>query len=154
MTYRYWDWNRTYDASGRRDPNGAPRALDAARALAVTRWSGPHGAAFLAQIRHRAGNVDPHADARFELLCGSDGPLVSSTFRIERLSGNGTLDLPARDVLTSLTVLDGHVKIGTDGDALDVVRGRTAALPPSGSATQVTLDGAHAVLCAVTESRA
>jgi mannose-6-phosphate isomerase len=151
VTYRYWDWNRTYDANGRRDPNGAPRALDAARALAVTRWSGPHGANLLHRIRHRAGTVRTSEDARLELLCGSDGPLVSSTFQIERLSGSGTLDLPARGALTSLTVLEGRIRIETDvGDALEVSRGRTAAIPPSDASMRVALDGAHAVLCAVT----
>src|SRR5690606_5724972 len=44
ITYRYWDWNRRYDAAGALDPAGAPRALHLARSLDVTRWDGPRGA--------------------------------------------------------------------------------------------------------------
>ena len=36
VTYRYWDWNRRYDARGNPSPDGVSRALHVEHALAVT----------------------------------------------------------------------------------------------------------------------
>lgn len=53
LTYRYWDWNRTYDAEGRRADDGSPRELHLQRALEVTNWDGPREDALVARIRSR-----------------------------------------------------------------------------------------------------
>src|SRR5690606_7976392 len=36
ITYRYWDWDRRYDAAGKADPQGSPRPLHVEHALRVT----------------------------------------------------------------------------------------------------------------------
>ncbi|MBX3270297.1 MAG: class I mannose-6-phosphate isomerase [Sandaracinaceae bacterium] len=120
LTYRYWDWNRTYDAQGRADPRGAPRALHVERALAVTRWDAPRGAALLARVRVRAGAPDLDGPARWTELASA--PPVG----VARLAGTGAHALAPAATLRALTVLEGDVRVG----ALRVGPGRTAAIPP------------------------
>ncbi len=143
ITYRYWDWNRRYDADGRRDPNGKPRALHRERALDVTRWKGPREAALLDEIRFRSGPVDTASAARVETLAGPDGPLRTDVFAAWRLSGSGEVELPPRRSLGSLTVLEGRVTL--EGTAIE--RGRTAALPARRDGARAQAHGAHAIVC-------
>lgn len=119
LTYRYWDWNRTYDAAGREDPAGRPRELHVERALAVTRWDLPRGDALLARIRVRAGAPALEGPVVWRPL--SEDPPV----RVARLAGTGALSIEPGEALRGLTVLEGTVALG------DVVveAGRTAAIP-------------------------
>lgn len=147
VTYRYWDWNRRYDAAGRPDPDGEPRALHRERALDVTRWEGPRGDALIDRIRHRAGPASVTHLADLATLLSSHGPLRSDVFSVHRLAGSGTLELPPADRLRGLTVLAGRLAL-QDGDGrLEVSRGRTVALPACLGPLQVELERAHAVLC-------
>ncbi len=147
ITYRYWDWNRRYDADGNRDPSGAPRTLHLERALDVTRWQGPREGSLLEKIRHHAGPATIEGKAELEALISEQGPLRSAVFRASRLSGSGRVTLPASDKLRSLTVLGGRVVIGDVETELEVPRGQTAALPPCLGPLPVTLDRAHAIIC-------
>jgi mannose-6-phosphate isomerase class I len=146
-TYRYWDWNRKYDVTGRIDPNGQSRALHQERALDVTNWQGPRGNALLDRVCHRAGPAPIGGTATLEVVAGDNGPIRSEFFLMQRLAGSGDLALPMHDRLRSLTVLDGRVTLH-DGDAvLELARGRTAALPACLGPLRVELDAAHAMLC-------
>ncbi|MGF1469938.1 MAG: type I phosphomannose isomerase catalytic subunit [Sandaracinaceae bacterium] len=58
VTYRFWDWNRRYDATGRPDRSGRPRELHVEAALAVTDWDAPREDALLAEVRLRLGAPD------------------------------------------------------------------------------------------------
>jgi mannose-6-phosphate isomerase class I len=149
ITYRYWDWNRKYDAAGNLDPNGQPRALHRERALDVTRWSGPREDALLDRIRFAAGPARLGEPARFETLVSVSGPLRSDVFSIWRIAGSGTVELPPYDQLRSLTVLDGSVALDDGESALELARGRTAALPACLGAMNVELRDANAVICAL-----
>ncbi|MDH3200079.1 MAG: class I mannose-6-phosphate isomerase [Myxococcales bacterium] len=149
ITYRYWDWNRRYDAEGNRDPSGALRTLHLDRALDVTRWRGPREGSLLEEIRHRAGPAAVDGNADLELLISGQGPLQSAVFRANRLSGTGRATLPTSDTLRSLTVLGGRVVIGDDETELEVRRGQTAALPTCLGPLPVTLDRAHAIICSL-----
>lgn len=145
VTYRYWDWNRRYDASGRPDAEGAPRALHVAEALAVTDWTGPRGDALLARARHRAGAPALEAPPVLEALAGAEGArLESDALSVWRLTGTGQLTLPPEDALRSLTVLAGTVRVGE----VAIGRGRTAALWASSEPALVSLEGACAILAA------
>jgi len=135
LTYRYWDWNRTYDAAGRRDPSGQPRALHVEDALRVTRWDLPRGEALLDRVRVRAGA--PARDGRPALRVLAEGPPLS----VARLAGDGALDLPARPTLSALTVLAGAVELAS----IRVEAGRTAALP-AGWSGPARLHAAHAMV--------
>lgn len=144
VTYRYWDWNRRYDAAGALSEGGAPRALHVEHALAVTDWSRPRGAEFLSAVRHRAGAPDVDAAARIDPLCGPAGaPVVSEALEVWRLCGEGAVSLPSMDALRSITVLDGWVRAAE----LRIERGRTAAIP-AGCELSLECDRACAILAA------
>jgi len=149
ITYRYWDWNRKYDAAGRLDPGGRARELHRERALDVTSWDGPREDALLDRVRHRAGFAPIVGAATSEVLASGSGPLRSDVFRLQRLAGSGELRLGAENRLRSLTVLDGRLALDDGRDVLELVRGQTAALPACLGALQVELDEAHAVLCSL-----
>ncbi len=146
ITYRYWDWNRRYDADGNPDPLGSPRTLHLERALDVTRWQGLREDALLDSIRHRAGPAKIDARADLTPLISDRGPVRSSIFRVSQLSGTGRATLPPCDNLRSLTVLAGRVVI--DGDeTVEIPRGQTAALPACLGALPVALERGHAIVC-------
>lgn len=149
VTYRYWDWNRRYDAGGNLDPQGTARPLHLKHALSVTEWARPRGSALLEQIRYAAGSVNLDSDAEAELLIGKLGRLESSSIELSRLSGTGTLELAAADRLRSMTVLEGSVQIGEDNNQAIVPSGQTVALPACFPRSRIYLHGAHALLCSV-----
>lgn len=143
LTYRYWDWNRRYDAAGREDPRGKPRALHVREALAVTRWEAPRGDALLAASRLRAGAPDVDGAARVTDLCGREGPVVSEHLQVARLAGDGVAPWPRWNALVALTVLDGSVTL----DGARVRAGQSAAVP-AGWSGDAACAHAHAVLSA------
>ncbi len=147
LTYRYWDWNRRYDATGQRDPRGKPRELHRERALEVTTWSGPRGDALIDRIRHRFGRAQTEGDARIDALVTQEGPLCSDVFRMRRLAGSGGVELPPEGRLRSITVFEGRLALDDGRTTLEVPRGCTAALPACLGAVHVELDAAHAVIC-------
>jgi mannose-6-phosphate isomerase class I len=147
ITYRYWDWNRKYDAAGRIDPGGQPRALHRERALDVTNWEGPRGAALLDRVCHRAGPAAIGGSASLQILVGDNAPVQSEVFSMQRLTGSGTFELGADDRLRALTVLDGGLSLHDGTTVVDLARGQTAALPACLGPLRVVLDGAHAMLC-------
>jgi len=150
VTYRYWDWNRRYDARGEVDPEGTPRPLHVEHALAVTGWDLPREEALLEQIRVRAGAADPAAPATLLALAGPDGPAPSQDLAVARLSGTGGLRLPDVDRLRGLTVVGGEVLLhGRAGTPLSVGLGRSAVIPAALADVEVELRGAHAVLSEV-----
>ena len=149
ITYRYWDWNRKYDAAGRIDSGGQPRALHRKRALDVTRWEGAREDALLDRVCHRAGPAAIGGSARLEILAGDEGCIGSEFFSLQRLAGSGDLELPADDRLRSLTVLDGCLALHDGETVLELARGQTAALPACLGPLRVELDAAHAMLCAL-----
>ena len=147
ITYRYWDWNRRYDASGRLARKGAPRTLHASRALEVTSWDAPRADALIARIRYPAGAPRLDGGASLETLGSPTGPLRSETFHLRRLAGTGRLEIPAEDRLRALTVLSGTIALTHEQTTLAVPRGRTVALPANLGSLSVELGAAHAMLC-------
>lgn len=146
VTYRYWDWNRRYDASGRVGPAGVGRPLHVQRALEVTRW--PKGEAAAPPFL-RAGAAKVLDGARFEALCGPDTATChSSALRVGRFVGSGAIAVPDWDVLRALTVLEGNVTLSWPTDTLLVEAGQTAVVPACATGISARLDSAHAVLSA------
>ena len=144
VTYRYWDWNRRYDASGRAHPQGAGRPLHVEHALAVTDWQRVQEDGFIASIRVRAGTPLLSDVPRFTPLAG-DGALPSRWLRVGRIAGTGSLALPRLERMHALTVLEGRVRVGS----LTVERGRSAVVPAWLAGSTVELDTAHAVVTAI-----
>jgi len=139
LTYRYWDWNRTYDPEGKPDPDGSPRTLHVDEALRVTRWDLPRGAALLERIRVRAGPAGLEAPPLQRELTAE---VESEHLGASRLCGTGKVVLDPAPRLRALTVVDGTVTI----DDVVVSAGETAALPAALPESWVTLDRAHALL--------
>lgn len=144
VTYRYWDWNRRYDAQGKADSNGALRPLHVAHALAVTEWERVQQADFAGRIRIQSGAVARGAAPSWRALAGDDG-LESAFLRVARVAGTGATRLPSIDRMHAITVLAGALEIG----ALRVERGRSAVVPAWLAGATITLDHAHALVCAV-----
>lgn len=145
LTYRYWDWNRRYDAAGRADPTGQPRALHVEEALAVTRWDAPREAKLLERSRLRVGSPDLHDAPTWVPLCGREEGLPSDHLQVARLHGTGAIDLPGWDCLRAVTVIDGTLTI----DGVLVARGQTAALPARPNSRRASLAAAHVIISAV-----
>lgn len=150
VTYRYWDWNRRYDAEGRLDPAGKPRPLHLEHALAVTDWEGPREWALLDAVRvpGELMTIDGKGSAARVPLCGRGAPIASSFLAIDHLSGNGPLALPASTGLRALTVVDGAVHLRAPGFDLMVEKGRSAVIPHAFEA-QLVLESARAILAAI-----
>ncbi len=155
LTLRYWDWNRRYDAQGRKDDAGEPRPLHVERALEVTDWARSSDPAWLARQRCALGPAAASGRAALGALCGPAGsmPVHSAFLRAARLSGNGTLRLPSWRTLTALTVIEGEVRLHGAFGQLRVERGRTAAIPAQAQLS-CDLQGAHALLSAVVAEKA
>jgi mannose-6-phosphate isomerase len=149
VTYRYWDWNRRYDAQGSATPSGRPRALHVEHALAVTAWDAPRGEAFLQRARVRAGAADLTGPLTRTALCGRTGAaLVSEHLAVSRVAGTGSLALAASGRMRAVTVAEGTLRVDGDGGTVTVTRGRSAVIA---ARADVTLrgDGAHAVVASV-----
>jgi mannose-6-phosphate isomerase class I len=144
VTYRYWDWNRRYDASGRASAEGEPRPLHLEHALAVTDWARFQSPGFAERIHLRAAAPARDGAPQLTHLAGGDG-LASSFLAVSRLTGTGPSALPYRDRLQSLTVLEGRVDCG----GMRVEQGRSAVVPACAAQAALELAGAHAIVCAV-----
>ncbi len=148
VTYRFWDWNRRYDAAGRVDAHGAPRALHVNDALAVTAWDAPREDALLSARRLRAGAPVLEGPATLVDLAGGTG-VASEHLRVSRVAGTGALGLPDADVLRAVTVVAGSVRIEAGGASLVAGLGRSAVIPANASGVRLTLAAAHAVVSRV-----
>jgi mannose-6-phosphate isomerase len=152
VTYRYWDWNRRYDAAGKPDPNGAPRTLNVEDALAVTAFERPRGEALLAEVRLRSGVPDADTAAHIERFAGRGAPIESAHLDIRRIVGTGEviLDEDARPrTFRALTVTGGRVILRGAGFEIAVDAGRSAAIPASVVGLSAQCDGAHGLISAI-----
>lgn len=122
-TYRFWDWNRRYDAAGRLDPGGTPRELHIEHSLAVTRFDGPRGEAFVDATRREPRMLHVVADARHERLARL------GEMSVERLVGHGTLPLDAPGTLVGVVVTAGALTFEVDGRQTRVATGEPCLLP-------------------------
>ena len=148
VTYRFWDWNRRYDASGRLDPAGSPRELHLRRSLEVTSWSGPRGAAFVAACRRVATMP----------VGGRDGGMRRERvvdwrwFVVERWEGTGVLAVPSPGRMTAVTCVGGRVEVATAGGTLVLKMGESGVVPAAAGALAVT--GKDALAFATTTAAA
>jgi len=150
LTYRYWDFGRRYDERGQPSPQGQPRALHLEHALAVTAFEQVTDREWLAGQRARCGYPQASSAARLEWLCGDDASarVHSDALRVARVCGTGAHELPALGSLSSLTVVEGELRLGSGERAMTIPGGTTVALPACLGAQPVQLSGAHALLCA------
>lgn len=144
VTYRYWDWNRRYDARGCPDAQGKGRPLHMEHALAVTDWQRVQADGFIESICVRSGSPSLSAPARYTALAG-DNALASTWLRVGRLSGSGSVALPSVDRMQGLTVISGVVQVGS----LVIERGRSAVIPAWMAGCTVELSQAHVIVSSI-----
>lgn len=139
VTYRFWDWNRRYDAAGHPSPDGQPRTLHVERSLAVTDWQAPRGEAFVESCRPptRILAAEP---VRRELV------LAWPWFCVERWHGSGELRVGAPGTMTALVCLGGAAQIHAAGQ-VSVRSGQSCVVPAS--AGELVVHARDAVLVAV-----
>lgn len=145
VTYRYWDWNRRYDAEGRLDPGGEPRPLNAALAMDCTDWTAAGGS----ELPRTLGTRE---------RIPQDGPMGRQLllqwpfFRLETWEGSGSLLVPCPGTLWAITCLGGSAILRcspSPGAASQVLLpcGQSAVIPAAAGDLQV--EGDRAVLAAV-----
>jgi mannose-6-phosphate isomerase len=158
VTYRYWDWERHYDANGVLDPAGIPRALHVDDALRVTDWDAT-GAELLERSFRRHGAPDPHAALAFDLLAGlpsqasivHDGRVMellpSQWLRIVRIAGTGARPFFHGESLHALTVLEGRGRLVDRKRSWEVAlsAGVTVAIPAHHEELRLEAEGLHAI---------
>jgi mannose-6-phosphate isomerase len=98
VTYRVWDWNRRYDATGKQDPSGQARELHIDHSLAVISFD-LQGEALVAAARRTSGFVENDA------FCSGV------------LKGTGPAQARPRGCL-ALTVVAGKIRAGEDTYAM------------------------------------
>lgn len=132
ITYRYWDWNRRYDARGRLDPAGEPRALHLERSLEVTDWASPRGDAFVARCRPEIP-VLATGDVTRSRLVGWEW------FVVEQWQGDGALTVDPAGTLWAVTCVGGQGVL-TAGDGEVTLRcGESCVIPAVAGAVRLRL---------------
>lgn len=145
ITYRYWDWNRRYDARGMPSDTGDPRQLHVERSLAVTNWEQVRGRVGVEACRVTPKRLIDTSLCR-ELL------VACSYFVVERWAGHGHLEVPALGTLLALTCVGGAAEIMSERGACDLVCGQSMVVPAVAGALRVTARPESAVELIVTRS--
>ena len=129
LTYRFWDWNRRYDAAGKQDPGGEPRALHVERSLAVTDWDGPRGDAFVQSCRASTQNLGVE---------GWDRVLDWPWFRVDRWRGSGAFPGPQGGVMAHLTCTQGRLDLHGEWGIFTLRQGESAVVPAVAEVSGIT----------------
>jgi hypothetical protein len=145
VTYRYWDWDRRYDAHGNPDPAGAPRPLHVEHALGVTRFAEVAADDFIPQICLRAGEPQLDHAPIVTPLCGAAGGLANPFLSVARLAGTGSAALPSWQRLLGVTVLSGTLTV----EGVTLERGRSAVVPAWLGGAAAQLSQCQAIVTAV-----
>ncbi|MBW2523250.1 MAG: class I mannose-6-phosphate isomerase, partial [Deltaproteobacteria bacterium] len=140
ITYRFWDWNRRYDADGKLDPRGAPRALHVERSLDVTDWSGPRGEAFVETCRSIVRELDGGGLQRRRVV---DWPW----FVAERWSGSGSLDVARPGTMTALTCVGGSATVRAEDGEVELPCGQSCVVPAAAGAIRIEGRAVDLVAC-------
>ncbi len=122
VTYRFWDWNRRYDARGKLDPRGQPRPLHLERSLDATDWEGSVGTSCVARSSSALATLEP-GPIRRRLLVDWEW------FVAEEWSGSGTLKLPAAGTMWGLCCVGGRATVSAGDGAIDIRCGQSCVVP-------------------------
>ena len=137
LTYRFWDWNRRYDAEGRRAATGQPRALHVERSLAVTEWRRGGGEGFVQSCRSPSVVLSEGPMERTQLI---NWPW----FVTERWAGSGQLRLPPLGTMAAITSVAGEASLRAGEGQISLRCGQSAVVPAAAGAIDV--EGAQTTL--------
>ncbi len=129
VTYRYWDWNRTYNDAGDLAPDGKGRTLHVKRALDVTDWNRAREEALEEQTVRR---ISLPVDAPLQLRClasnlgmgdvgrpnpqrsGQEvpgGPVHNGALWVSVVAGTGNMSFDGQKRLVGGTLLSGTLEV-------------------------------------------
>jgi mannose-6-phosphate isomerase len=141
VTYRLWDWNRTFDERGEISPEGKARPLHVRESLAVTDW-GATGAT------RRPGR--PSAAAALPASRQQPSILVDEPeLFAQEFAGTLTEKLPARGIMQAILCLSGRLEVGWTHGALGLRGGETCVVPAAIEDVRLTLSEGHAIAAGV-----
>ena len=112
VTYRLWDWNRTFDERGEMSRTGTPRPLHVRESLAVTNWAAD------------AAPCTPRA-----LGQGASILIDEPELFVEQYTGTFSGPLVRRERMFAVMCLSGTVDIMSADDALALRAGETCVVP-------------------------
>ena len=138
VTYRFWDWNRRYDAAGQLDVRGRPRRLHLERALEVSDWDAARGAEFVESCRCRSEVLSTEPIRRERLVS-------NSYFESQRWQGSGELDLPVDRLLAVLCIAGSAELTGPDGQC-ELRLGQSAVVPAAVESLQLRAEGCELIV--------
>ena len=142
VTYRFWDWNRRYDAQGHLTSAGRARPLHVEASLATADWRAPRGSSCVDTCR-RTPHVTQQNDA---LTCTRR---LDEAMIVDEWSGSGTAQIAAVDSLLGLTCLAGSARVGCNGTELKIACGYSAVVPAALSSLSLTLRDARLMVTRV-----
>lgn len=120
ITYRVYDWDR-------RDEKGRARELHVEKAVQVIDFS----------ARPRIYRAEERLDAPSRIL--SCGLFVIDEIRVSR-----AVELPGRDSCAAGTVIEGELRLASEGARLDLRRGDSFVIPAQTSARLENTGSNHA----------
>jgi mannose-6-phosphate isomerase len=132
VTYRFWDWNRRYDARGRPAANGQPRPLHIAESLEVIRWDIAADPGFVQACRRQPRSISDGAGIDRDVLIESEDLVV------ERWRGSGDLAWHGDGLFHSLTCISGKLMLATEAGTLAMRGGESAVVPAATGDAGVT----------------
>ena len=125
-TYRVWDWNRKYDAQGRKDPQGRPRELHIEDSFKVIDFDAPRGDAFIKHIQPKPQVMQQNGNS-IETLC-----VETENFGVSRISlaNHESLKEDCRNSFHGIIPYDGEIEMYAQGKKIaDIPCGQSVILP-------------------------
>jgi mannose-6-phosphate isomerase len=139
QTYRFWDWNRHYDALGQPTEQGKPRQLHTRESLSVTNFNGPQGEALVEGLRKQPTSISLHPTIeRYRYI---DGP----HYWVDRINGTGALTLDETEIC-AVVVLQGRMTCRCLEKEFEFNKGESFVLPAGAFPATVSLDSCTAFL--------
>ena len=139
VTYRLWDWNRTFDERGEISPTGKSRPLHIRESLTVMDVKDMGTTLRAARSAQRA----PTATRGTSVLI--DEPELF----VQEYVGSQSAPLPARDRMLALMCLSGELEVTSPEGTLTFRGGETGVVPAALRNGQLTLKDGHAMAACV-----
>lgn len=143
VTYRFWDWDRRYNANGEPDARGEPRPLHIREGLAVTDWAGPRGDAMVRACWRAPIAIE--SSPQFTRARLVDEPELF----VEDWQGSATSILPNTGSMLGVLCLEGRGSLSWPGHALTLRAGQTAVVPAAAPEILLSMEKSRVALCAV-----
>lgn len=136
VTCRFWDWDRLYDSEGRPSESGSPRQLHVDRSIAVTRWQGDGGDAWVDACRRQPRPLPGGPGVQGLKL------VDESWMYVESWSGTGAAELHRNGGMVALTCVRGAGSLVVDGHQLSFMSGESVVVPAAVSEGTLMLEDA------------